>query len=71
MMTMVAGDTYPEIRKYLEVMNRQSTARGTGLLCIVAAQAKVSEGDLRAIVEEGEPISDEIAAAVAGQIGEE
>lgn len=69
--TMVAGDTYPEIRKYLEVMSRQKTGRGIGLLGVIAARAKVAEGDLREIVEEGRSISDEIAAAVAGQIGEE
>ena len=68
--TMIAGDNYPEIRKYLEIMSRQKTGRGIGLLGVVAARAKVAEGDLREIVEEGKPISDAIAAAVADQIGQ-
>ena len=69
-LTMSVSDSYPEIRSYLELMNRESTVRGTGLLCIVAARARVGEGELREIVEDGKPISDVIAAAVASQIEE-
>jgi hypothetical protein len=66
-MTLQQNKLYPEIRKYLEIQSRITTPRGTGLLCIVAARAKVSEGDLHDIVDGG-PISDEIAAAVANII---
>ena len=58
-------DKYPNIRTYLEREHGILTGRGTGALCIVAALAKVSEGELREIVEEGKPISDEIAEAIA------
>ena len=66
---MTKADPYPEIRKYLEIMSRLDTGRGIGLLGVVTARAKVAEGDLREIVEQGKPISDEIAAKVADQIG--
>lgn len=60
-------DPYPEIRQYLEIMARMETARGIGMLDVVAARAKVAEGDLRDIVENGTPIDDRTAAAVANQ----
>lgn len=56
---------YPNIRAYLERENKVVTGRGVGTLCVVAARAKVSEGELRAIVEDGVEISDEIANALA------
>jgi hypothetical protein len=52
-----------EIRSYLEEQNKTVTGRGVGTLCVVAALAKVPEGELRDIVD-GAEISDEIAAAI-------
>lgn len=56
---------HPEVRAYLEAENERVTGRGKGCLCIVAAIAKVGEGELRDIVEDGKVISDEIATAVS------
>ena len=53
-----------EIRSYLEEQAEIITGRGQGLLCIVAARAKVSEGELHEIVA-GKNISDDIAAAIS------
>jgi len=62
------NDAYPEIRTYLEIMNRAQSGPFTGMLGVVAAKAKVSEGELREIVLDGKAISDEIAAAIAAII---
>lgn len=55
---------YDNIRQYLEREANASTARGKNLLCVVAARAKVSEGELQDIVD-GAEITDEMAAALA------
>lgn len=51
---------YAEIRHYL----KEQANTGRGMLCVVAAEAKVAEGDLHDIVA-GEDISVEIAQALA------
>jgi hypothetical protein len=56
---------YSNLVAYLKREAEAETARGKGLLCIVAARAKVSEGELRDIVEGRVEMSDEIANALA------
>lgn len=63
-LTMSHSRRYANLRKYLEQEANAETARGKNLLCVVAARAKVSEGELQEIVDGGE-ISDEIANALA------
>lgn len=64
-MTAPTEGAYPNIRAYLERENKVVTGRGVGMLGVVAARAKVSEGELREIVEDGKEISDDIANAIA------
>lgn len=57
-------ERYANFRKYLEQQAAAKTTRGSNLLCLVAARAKVSESELQDIVDGGE-ISDDIANALA------
>lgn len=52
------------VRNYLVEQATAETGRGIGRLDVVAAQAKVSEGDLREIVNGHDLPSDEIVEAV-------
>jgi hypothetical protein len=53
-----------KVMAYLVESANEKTGRGIGTLSVVAARAKVSEGDLRDIVFHGGEMTDEILDAV-------
>ena len=56
---MTSSDKYANFRRYLEIEFE------AGRLCIVAARAKIGEGELIDIVENDAPITDDIANCLA------
>lgn len=65
---MKQGDGRPDysnILAYLKQEAEAETPRGKGLLCVVAAKAKVSEGELWDIVEGRAEITEEIALRIS------
>lgn len=57
---------YSDVLNYLKEQSEVVTGRGIGLLCVVAAHAKVSEGLLRNIVAGEAEIDVATATAVRG-----